>query len=82
MSRSVKLSSARWSQKRCSAIAALALSLSACSTVQPEHQAPPLVRAMCPDLVALTDDSFGAWVSYAVETAQQYRKCQAAKLAR
>lgn len=41
-----------------------------------------MVRAMCPDLVALTDDSFGAWVSYAVETAQQYRKCQAAKLAR
>lgn len=81
MSRSVKPSSARLSPKRCSAIAALALSLSACSTVPQEHQAPPLVRAMCPDLVALTDDSFGAWVSYAVETAQQYRKCQAAALA-
>jgi len=82
MSRSVKLSSAKWSPAKCSAIVALALSLSACSTVPQEHQAQPLVRAMCPDLVALTDDSFGAWVSYAVETAQQYRKCQAAKLAR
>ena len=79
MSPSAKPYSVRSSHAKCSVIAALALSLSACSTLpQDTQKTQPLAQAMCPDLPKLSDDTFGAWVAYAVEVVQQYRKCQAA----
>lgn len=53
--------------------------LCGCSTVQPASSpSSPLVVASCPPPPSLTDDSFGAWVTYAVEITGQYVKCRAA----
>lgn len=41
----------------------------------------PLVRASCPELVPLSDDTMGALLSKLVEVANQYRECRAAALA-
>ena len=58
---------------------ALARLLCSCSTVQPvASQSSPLVVASCPPPPSLADDSFGAWVAYAVEITGQYVKCRAA----
>ena len=68
---------------RYTAIAAAAMSLSACSTApsRPAPQNLPLVVVSCPPRTPLADDSFGAWVLKAQELAQAYDRCRAAALA-
>ena len=60
---------------------ALALTLSACSTLSPpvelEHPT-PLEVATCLEPVELSDDSMGAWVVYTTELLDTYVKCRAA----
>lgn len=41
----------------------------------------PLLTANCPELVPLSDDSFGATTLKLIEVAGQYYKCRAAALA-
>ena len=74
-------SSPALSKSRCFASAALALTLSACSTLSPpvELQHPtPLEMATCTEPVELSDDSMGAWVVYTTELLDVYVKCRAA----
>lgn len=84
MSSSTKRWSAKFSPARCSAIAALALTLCGCSTppraLPKQPGPPPLVVASCPQLAPLADDSFGAWVLWAQYAAGVYAKCREAAL--
>lgn len=66
---------------RSTVIAALALTLCACSTA-PSRVAPPqpLAVAACPPRTPIADDTLGAWVLKAQELAQQYDRCRAAAL--
>lgn len=64
-------------------IAAYAFMLTGCETLTKRSPAgpSPLVKASCPELTPLTDESFGATTSKLVEVALQYRECRTAALA-
>lgn len=50
------------------------------SMTRSEPPANPLIRANCPELVPLTDDSFGATTLKLIEVAGVYYRCREAAL--
>jgi len=69
---------------KCLCILSASMILQGCSSLTTRSTPPtvsPLVRANCPELVPLTDDSFGATTLKLIEVAGQYYRCRAAALA-
>lgn len=64
----------------CISSAATILTGCASSTRPLPDKPDPLVIQNCPQLVALTDDTFGATTLKLIEVAAQYHKCRAAAL--